>query len=128
MLLEVLIWGINPNFVTGDSWYSCVPNLKMIINHQLGFMFALKSNRLVSIEKGEYLQIQNLDIPPEGLKVWLRDYVKVFRTMLKDQQRHYAVSFPDEQQLESCDRDIFVKLHGQHWQAISSCYKASVPY
>lgn len=49
MLLEVLNWGVKPNFVTGDSWYSCVSNLKMIINHQLGF--ALKSNRLVSIEK-----------------------------------------------------------------------------
>jgi len=23
--LEVLNWGIKPNFVTGDSWYSCVP-------------------------------------------------------------------------------------------------------
>ncbi len=57
----------------------------MIINHQLGF--ALKSNRLVSIEKNTYLQIQNLDIPKEGLEVWLRDFgkVKVFRTMLKDQ-------------------------------------------
>ena len=24
MLLGVLNWGINLNFVTGDSWYSCV--------------------------------------------------------------------------------------------------------
>jgi hypothetical protein len=118
MLLEILDWGIKPSFITGDSWYSCVPNLKLIKKHQLGFMFALKSNRLISIEKGEYLQIQNLDILKEGLDVWLRDFgkVKVFRTMLKDQQRHYAVSLPDEPQLEFFDRDMFVKLHEQHWQ------------
>lgn len=117
MLLEVLNWGIKPSFVTGDSWYSCVPNLKMIKNHQLGFVFALKSNRLVSIEKGKYLQIQNLDIPKEGLEVWLRDFgkVKVFRTMLKDQQRHYAVGLSDDQLLTSFDRNRFVKLHDQHW-------------
>jgi hypothetical protein len=118
MLLEILNWGIKPSLITGDSWYSCVPNLKLIKKHQLGFMFALKSNRLVSIEKGEYLQIQNLDIPKEGLEVWLRDFgkVKVFRTMLKDQQRHYAVSLPDDPQLGFFDRDMFIKLHQQHWQ------------
>lgn len=118
MLLEVLNWGIKPRFITGDSWYSCVPNLKMIKNHQLGFVFALKSNRLVSIEKSKYLQIQNWDIPEEGLEVWLRDLgqVKVFRTMLKDQQRHYAVALSDDEQLTSFDRNRFVKLHEQHWQ------------
>jgi len=49
-------------------------------------VFALKSNRIVSIEKGKFLQIQKLNISEDGLKVWLRDYgyVKVFRTILKD--------------------------------------------
>lgn len=118
MLIEVLIWGIKPSFVTGDSWYSGVSNLKMIRNHQLGFLFALKSNRTVSIEKGNFLQIQKLDIPQDGLEVWLRDYgyVKVFRTMLKDQQRHYAVYLPDNKQLTSFDRKMFTELHDQHWQ------------
>ncbi len=46
----------------------------MIKNHQLGFVFALKSNRIVSIEKGTYLQIQNLDIPEENLEVWLHNF------------------------------------------------------
>ena len=27
MLAEVLDWGLQPSFMTGDSWYSCVRNL-----------------------------------------------------------------------------------------------------
>ena len=86
MLDDVLEWEIEPKFVTGDSWYSCVSNLKLIRKHELGFMFAIESNRTVSVEKGEFLQIQKLEIPKDGLEVWLRDFghIKVFRTMLKD--------------------------------------------
>jgi hypothetical protein len=106
------------NFCLENSWYSCVGNLKLITNHQLGFLFALKSNRAVSIEKGRYLQIQNLDIPENGLEVWLRDYgyVKVFRTMLKDQQRHYAVYLLDDKRLTAFDKKRFTELHDLHWQ------------
>ena len=53
MLVEVLAWGLEPAFVTGDGWYSSQDNLKMIKNHHQGFLFALESNRLVSIEKGQ---------------------------------------------------------------------------
>lgn len=52
MLTEVLAWDLEPAFVTGDSWYSSQDNLEMIKNHRRGFLFALESNRLVSIEKG----------------------------------------------------------------------------
>lgn len=33
MLTEVLAWGLESAFVTGDSGYSCVSNLKQIKNH-----------------------------------------------------------------------------------------------
>lgn len=118
MLAEVLSWGLEPAFVTGDSWYSCVKNLKTIKNHLLGFLFALESNRLVSIEKDSWIQVQMLDIPDDGLIVWLRDFgqVKLFRTRLKDQVRHYAIYLPDETKLTNFERDAFDKLHDQHWQ------------
>lgn len=125
MLTEVLVWGLEPAFVTGDSWYSCIKNLKTIKNHQLGFLFALESNRLVSVEKGSWVQVQTLDIPNEGLVVWLRDFgqVKLFRTYLKDQMRHYIIHLPDKN--DSTDDGIkydvfgqpeFDLLHAQHWQ------------
>lgn len=125
MLAEVLAWGLEPSFVTGDSWYSCVKNLKTIKNHQLGFLFALEANRLVSVEKGIWTQVQKLDIPKDGLVVWLRDFgqVKVFRTSLKNQVRHYIIHLPDEDdstdgelKLDAFDQDRFQLLHDCHWQ------------
>ena len=125
MLAEVLSWGLEPAYVTGDSWYSCVKNLKTIKNHQLGFLFALESNRLVSIEKGTWVQVQSLDIPKDGLVVWLRDFgqVKLFRTSLKNQVGHYIIYLPEEN--DSMDNGImldmfkqtqFESLHDCHWQ------------
>ncbi len=100
MLTEVLAWGLEPAFVTGDSWYSCVSNPKLIRNHQIGLLFALESNRLVSIEKGSWVHVKVLEIPEDGLLVWLKNfgYVKLFRTTLKDQIHHYISSLPDEEQ------------------------------
>ena len=98
MLLDVLAWGLKPAFVTGDAWYSCVKNLKTIKNHRTGFMFAVKSNRTVSLEKGQWQQVQTLKIPDDGLDVWLKDFgnVRLFRTTLKDQRRHYVVYLPED--------------------------------
>jgi len=87
MLTEVLSWELQPSFITDDSGYSGVKNLKAIKNNGLGFMFTLKSNRRISVIRNEYLLIKDLDIPEEGLEAWLREFeqVKVFRTMLKDE-------------------------------------------
>jgi len=118
MLAEVLAWGLEPAFVTGDSWYSCVSNLKRIKNHQMGLLFALESNRLVAVEKGSWMQVQQLDIPEDGLVVWLKNFgvVKVFRTQLKDQLRHYISSLPSEEQTASFDYKAFTEQHDRHWQ------------
>jgi hypothetical protein len=77
MLAEVLQWGLKSDFVTGDSWYSGVANLKTVRNHRMGFLFAVESNRLVSIEKGAWRQGRQRDIPQDGLPVWLRDFGEV---------------------------------------------------
>jgi len=118
MLAEVLAWGLEPALVTGDSWYSCVSNLKRIKNHQMGLLFALESNRLVAVEKGSWMQVQQLDIPEDGLVVWLKNFgvVKVFRTQLKDQLRHYISSLPSEEQTASFDYKAFTEQHDRHWQ------------
>lgn len=118
MLDEVLAWGVKPSFVTGDSWYSGVKNLKTIKNDGLGISFALKSNRLISVEKGKFVQIDSIDIPDAGLEVWLREFgkVKVFRTMLKDERRHYAVHLPEGSALTDFNRADFCEVHDKHWQ------------
>ena len=126
MFAEVLVWGIKPLFATMDSWYSCVKNLKTIKNNQIGFCAALESNRLVSIEKGTWMQIQKMDIAENGSVVWLREFgeVKVFRTHLKNQTRHYAIYLPQNHDETNDKNDTlinflnpdFEKLHDQHWQ------------
>lgn len=128
MLTEVLAWGLEPAFVTGDSWCRCVSNLKLIKNHQLGLLFALESNRLVSVEKGTWVQVQQLDIPEDGLVVWLKRFgpVKLFRTPLKDQLRHYICSLANEDQLSSFDRKAFAEQHDRHWQ-IEQYHRAIKP-
>ena len=57
--------GLRPSYVTGDTWYSGTENLKSVKNHGLGLMFAVESNRTVSVEKGSWVQVQKLDIPDE---------------------------------------------------------------
>ena len=125
MLAEVLSWGLEPAYVTGDSWYSCIKNLKTIKNHQLGFLFALEANRLVSLVKGTWVQVQSLDVPKDGLVVWLRDFgqVKLFRTSLKNQARHYIIHLPEENdsnnnglKLDMFQHTQFESLHDCHWQ------------
>ena len=118
MLVEVLAWGLQPAWVTGDSGYSSTANLKMIKNHHRGFLFALESNRRVSVEKGQWLQVQQLAIPEDGSLVYLRGFgtVKVFRTQLKNQPRHYALYQPNDEDWVAFDRPAFLKLHDQHWQ------------
>jgi hypothetical protein len=118
MLAEVLAWGLRPAFATGDSWYACEKNLKTVKNHGMGFLFAVENNRTVSLEKGAWIQVQKLDIPEDGLIVWLRDFgrVKLFRTRLKDQLRHYVVYLPNGDDYVAFKQADFQTLHDQHWQ------------
>ena len=125
MLEEVIAWGLAPNAATGDSWYSSANNLKAVKKHGLGMLFAVETNRLVSVVKGKWVQVQTLDIPENGLLVWLKDYgfVKVFRTLLKDQKRHYVTSIPEDNNSDNPTCNIeafncadFEKWHDDHWK------------
>ena len=42
VLIEVLAWGLKPAFVTGDSWYSCTTNLKVIKTIRPGLCLPLR--------------------------------------------------------------------------------------
>jgi len=118
MVKEVIAWGLRPTWTTADSWYSCNENLKTVKNHGMGFMFAIEANRTVSIEKGQWVQVQALDIPDDGIMVWLRGFgeLKLFRTRLKDQLRHYVVYLPEPRIYAQFQRHDFCVLHDQHWQ------------
>jgi hypothetical protein len=92
---------------------------------QAGSLFTLllwgensTSNGDRAVEKGTWVQVQRLDVPDAGLIVWLRNFglVKLFRTRLKDQLRHYVACLPDAQDYSTFGRADLQKLHDQHWK------------
>lgn len=122
--MEVIIWGLKPRLVTGDSWYSGVENLKFLRNQKLGFIFGVEKNRTVSNEPGKYCQVSVLDIPDEGLITHLREFgfIKLFRKdFKKEDSRHYILYLPPEESLSTEEslkqvtRSTFVTIHDTHW-------------
>jgi hypothetical protein len=127
MLLEVIEWGIRPAFVTGDAWYASLENLKFLRKQQLNFLFGTDNNRLVSLEKGTYQQIQTLtDFPQEGKIVYLKDYgsVKVFRQIYKDVYRYYIMGHASLENLPLIGLDEFKRVHAAHWNI--ECFHRAV--
>lgn len=81
--------GLAPEMVVADSWYSSLDNLKSIRSHGWDRVMGLKSNRLVN---KPHIQLSQLDIPSEGLKVHLKGYgwVRVFRFESKNGRTDYV--------------------------------------
>jgi Transposase DDE domain len=118
MVQEVLKWGLKPAWVTGDSWYASLDNLKFLRKQKLSFLFGMDSNRLISIEKGSYIQVQLLeDLPESGRVVYLKEYgnVKVFRQLYKNVYRHYLMSIPDVENMNGLTRSDFKRVHSHHF-------------
>lgn len=77
-LQESLEWGYRPKWVTGDSWYSSIENLKFIRKCELGMLFGIDSNRIISVEKGSYCQVQALkNWSHAGKLVYLKGFGQV---------------------------------------------------
>ena len=75
---------MRPNYVLFDSWYSGLPNLKLIVR-KLGWHFfcRLKANRLVNPDKTFNKPIKDVEIPQNGRIVHLKGFgmIKVFKTV-----------------------------------------------
>lgn len=118
MLLEVIERGLKPAYVTGDSWYASFENLKFLREQQLNFLFGIDNNRLISVEKGAYQQVQSLiDFPPSGRVVYLKGYgtVKVFRQVYKKAYRYYIMGHDDLASLPLIGSADFERIHAAHW-------------
>ena len=118
MVAEVKSWGLKLAWVTGDSWYSGIENLKFLRNEKVGFLFGIADNRQVSIERGTQVQVQTLTVPESGLVVYLKEFgwVKVFCQSFKNEVRYYILYRPDETDLRQLNRQDFRQIHDSHWQ------------
>lgn len=118
MLLEVVSWGLKPAWITGDSWYSGNNNLKFIRKLSMNFLFGIESNRLISIERGKYIQIQTLeDWPEDGKPIYLKEYgmVRVFRQLYKKVYRYYILGVAHLDDLDGINYFDFERVHAAHW-------------
>ena len=119
MCRQVFKRGLKPAFVTMDSWYSGVDNLKFLRNQEVGILTGLENKRIVSTMPHLYEKLQDIAIPSEGLYSHLKafDYIKVFGTVDKEgHPRHYGIYLPDTEQLKAADTEMFKTLKKQHWQ------------
>ena len=134
MVQEVKVWGIELAWVTGDSWYSSVENLKFLRNEKMCFLFGVANNRICSVEQGTFSQVQKLTIPESGWLAYLREFgwVKVFcqnfnnsigyagatpaSLSFRNEVRHYIMYQPEENELRQINCQRFRAIHDIHWQ------------
>lgn len=81
MLEEAKRRGFHPECVLFDSWYASIDNLKMVRSLTWHLFTRLKSNRPVDPDHTYNRPISEIEIPPEGRVVHLRQYgfIRVFR-------------------------------------------------
>jgi len=102
-----------PSFVLFDSWYASVENLKLIRKYGWHWLTRLKKNRLVNPDDTKNIQIQEIEIPPEGRIVHLKAYgfIKVFKIVPEDGDIEYwATDVPD---MDEAKRE---KIGGYSWR------------
>jgi len=83
--------GFEPELVVFDSWYSGLPNLKLLRSLGWHWLTQLKSNREVSLDRSGKRAISQIFIPSQGCLVHLKGYgyVQVFRTVATNGDAEY---------------------------------------
>ncbi len=129
MVREVWNRGLHPAWVTADSWYSSLDNLKFLRNLEaaaaaVGIYMGLEKNRTVSCQPSVYEQVGELTIPQEGLYTHLKGFgfVQVFQTVAQDGDvRYYMIYQPqdDTAQPTLISREVFEQVRLQHWHVES---------
>ena len=66
---------LKPLYVLIDAWFTSIGNLKAIDGYDWKWIGEIKCNRLVSVKKGEYVHVENLDWTSKQVpRVWLKAY------------------------------------------------------
>jgi hypothetical protein len=105
--------GLAPRCVLFDSWYASLQNLKHVRALGWRWLTRLKSNRQVRRVDGPLQAVASLDIPAQGLPVWLKGYgpIRVFRLAAPDGGTdgapHWASS---EAELSEAERALLAAL------------------
>lgn len=102
-----------PRFVLFDSWYASIDNLKTIREYGWHWLTRLKKNRLVNPDNVKNIQLQEVEIPPNGREVHLKAYgfIKVFKIVSKDGDIEYWAT--DVLEMDEAKRE---EIGGYSWK------------
>lgn len=86
--------GFKPRYVTFDSWYASLDNLKLLRGYDWHWLTRLKCNRLVNKDRQGTRPLSRTEIAASGTIVWLPGYglVKVFKIVAPDGDIAYWAS------------------------------------
>lgn len=86
MLQQAKDRGFSPEYVSFDSWYSSLENLKLIRDYGWIWLTRLKSNRLVNPDDTANQPLSKVEIAPQGTIVHLKGYcmVKIFKIVSRN--------------------------------------------
>ena len=119
MVEEVLNWWLKPRMATGDSWFASEDNMKFFIKRKIGFLFALKSNRLASDETKTYKHVSEYSLGEEGVILHLKNvwFVRIFEknTFFYAYHDGNSENKRDRSGLEDITRKDFEGTHSKHW-------------
>ena len=110
---------ISDQALTRDTWYSGLMNLIHVRKSELDFLFGIEKDRLMSLEKGTYIKVQDMpEFPDEGKNVYLKEYgsVRVFRQLFNEAYRYYIIGVANLTEIDQINRSDFKKFHDMHWQ------------
>lgn len=105
----------SPCYVLMDCWYGSVKNLKLIREQKWHFICNIKSNRKVSVVKGQYVSIQDLPLAKTQVrKVWLKEFgfVLVCKTVARNGDERYLAT----NDLSLTDYDEFTGHFDHRWK------------
>ena len=115
MLKRALDRGFSPRYVLMDSWYGSVKNLKFIGKREWNFICNLRSNRKVSVVKGTYVSIQDLDLANKQVrKVWLKEYGNIL--VCKLVATNGDITYLATSDLSLINYDDFTKHFSHRWK------------
>lgn len=130
--------GFSSQYILMDSWYGSVKNFKLIRAQNWHFISNLKSNRKVSVTKGEYVSIQDLPLANKQVRrVWLKEFGSVL--VCKLVARNGDVTYLVTSDLRLTDYQKFIKHFGYRWKieefhrgikqttGIEKCYAITSP-
>jgi putative transposase len=113
MLLLAKHRGFNPSHVLFDSWYATLDNLKFLDKLFWKWITQLPKNRLVSLEPHKHQQLEELNIPNEGLTVHLKGYglIKVFKQV--SDERNFGYYATNDFNLSKSDVE---RIYSRRWK------------